>query len=1423
MSDPERPPSTPADHQAPTDTDPAAPRRPGRRGILRALWLLPLLVIVALVGAVGLLFSATGSRWLLDRVPGLSVTGPQGALARDFQAQALRYTLGPGRTLVLDTPEWTGWHLSWGEIRLDRLQARKITIEGAPPPPSDTPTRLPTQLIVPWVVRLDDVRVDEVALPALGEHPLRDLRARLHLAAGAAGQHTVELQRLRWDRWAVQGQARLQANAPLTLNATLQAGPDAVPPLPSSSPSSQAPVLPLPADSRLNLTLDGPLSRLQVATTLQTSGQSLTARAEVRPEAPLPVSQLDARFEALDLSALRSDWPASALTGRIQAHLPGPDGSATASPLTIDARVSNAAAGAWDLGRLPFHRVQLKTLSRVDEPRRGALESLEVALGTPEAPAGTVRGSGTWSALTGAPTDARLELALDQVEPARLSTSAPPLRLSGPIQVRYRTTAPAPAAASPHPVAVARPFLPSGAHVDAELALTGRTTAALPHGPGAGTPVSLQLRGTVDERSATLTSMSARAAEAQALGRLELRQTPTRDQTLWSATGQIDLQRFDPSVWWPAAGRTGTSRINARLDVDLRTPHAALSDPDPLARWRQVLGQARLALRPSQVLGVNTEGHLQLSRRQTAAPFLADVNLSAADTRVEGEVRLDPTTQVQQTQLKVRSPALERLQAWWRLVLPDLAPAGDLEASLQAAGRWPDWTTQGRLGSRRLSLGTRGQVQGLAGQWSLAAQPSAPFDLTLTAEQGRWDTTQLRRWTLRGTGQARQHEIRLDAQAVLGGTDPTRAPTARPLDAALKIAGGLTRDRQSLAWAGTVQQMEVRDPTPGHEMWNLRLGTPTSVRFEQSQTGSRTRTQATVGALRLEVAQARVLTEPLLWTSDGTQRQLRFKARMEPLPVAPLLAQLQPDFGWSGDLHLSGLVEVDASATGLRARASVQRDRGDLMVRDAQSGRPAQVLGLDTLKLALDAQDGRWRMTQQISGRDLGSLQGEQVVMAPPTAWVPPPTAPVRGQVQLDVTDLGRWGHWLPAGWRLSGRLHSQAAMGGTFGGPEFSGTLEGSGLSVRNPIEGVNWTDARLRLVMRGDHAQLEQFSMQAGPGRIQATGGVRLGAEPSATLDLQADRFAVLQRVDRRLVVSGTARLTLDRQLTRLDGRLTADEGRFDFSRSDAPSLGDDVSVQRRNGRGTEDATGSDPGRPDRKLQLDVTAQLGDAFRLTGRGLNTRLVGEVRLTSPQNKLAVHGEIRAVDGTYAAYAQKLTVDRGIITFTGVAENPRLNILAIRPDLEDQIAGVSVTGTAQNPRIRLYSEPSLTDTETLSWLILGRAPDGLGRTDLALLQRAAFALLAGEDQSPSIIERLGIDQFSVSQSDSDTRETVVSVGKQISRRWYLGYERSLNAETGTWQLIYRLAKRFTVRAQSGAENALDVIWTWKWGTDRTEP
>jgi translocation and assembly module TamB len=374
----------------------------------------------------------------------------------------------------------------------------------------------------------------------------------------------------------------------------------------------------------------------------------------------------------------------------------------------------------------------------------------------------------------------------------------------------------------------------------------------------------------------------------------------------------------------------------------------------------------------------------------------------------------------------------------------------------------------------------------------------------------------------------------------------------------------------------------------------------------------------------------------------------------------------------------------------------------------------------------------------------------------------------------------------------------------------------------VRNFVEGVNVSGGEVLISLQGDRARIEKFTANAGTGTLNIDGEALLGAQPSAQLQLKSDHFTVLGRVDRRIVTTGQAQLALGTEAIKLTGAFTIDEGLIDFSRSDAPALSPDVVVVRAAAGKTTGKTtpraDSPSAAPASNVVLDVNLNLGNQLQLRGRGLDTGLRGKLRLSAPAGRLAINGAVSTAEGTYAAYGQKLTLDRGLITFNGPPENPRLSIEATRPNTDVRV-GVMISGTAMTPRVRLFSEPELPEVDKLSWLVMGRASDGLGRGDAALLQTAAMALLSGEGDSlpDQLTKAIGIDEVSVKQGGSgDVRETVVALGKNLSRHWYVGYERGLNATAGSWQLIYRIARSFTLRAQSGEDNSLDVIWSWRW-------
>jgi translocation and assembly module TamB len=66
-------------------------------------------------------------------------------------------------------------------------------------------------------------------------------------------------------------------------------------------------------------------------------------------------------------------------------------------------------------------------------------------------------------------------------------------------------------------------------------------------------------------------------------------------------------------------------------------------------------------------------------------------------------------------------------------------------------------------------------------------------------------------------------------------------------------------------------------------------------------------------------------------------------------------------------------------------------------------------------------------------------------------------------------------------------------------------------------------------------------------------------------------------------------------------------------------------------------------------------------------------------------------------------------------------------------------------------------------------------------------------------------------------SDGSTSSSAtVTLGKRLSRDFYVAYESSMTGAMGTLYIFYDLSRRFTLRAQSGQQSAVDLIFTLRY-------
>ncbi len=1465
------------------------PDTAGRRGWPGALGQLAggLLLAVAAIAGAGwwTLSTEAGSTWLLTRastlVPMVEVSEPRGALLGDFSARQVRVKLSDdGSRVVIDELSWRGlklrpgdaaglWvHLGFAELRASRVD---VLIE-----PSKTPTASapPVDLGLPLQIDVDALQLDALHVPGLGDEPLREVRARLQLGAAGGAQHRVEGLQVAWQQLQARVSGRIDTHGAMALQAQVdllqapgaaQADTTAVAAA-STAPSADA-AQPIDLTGwQASLKLDGPLgapelrAELREAASETRAASSLDAQAQLRPFADWPLAGLHLKARELDLSRLLRQAPVTSLT--LEATL---QGDALDQPITASIDLSNGAAGRWSEGRVPLRSLQATLLSRSDDRSTLELQQFKAELGDGEQPAGVVQGQGVWNALR-----ASLDLTLAAVQPAKLDERAPSVRIDGPLSMvlHHPLAPPAEAGSTAQNAAAPDAAASPPMQVDIKLDLRGELLSAStpakakPH----ATPQALQLQL---DASVSALSIELREAKAQSQGAsASLSGTAQRSSQAdpWQAKGQGELIDFDPLPWWPgpeaSSWRRGPHRLNADMAFDVQLPDDVAAHPGA------VRGHAQLTVKRSVLANTPIEASVTLkSADDNRVDVRADMNL--AGNRVLGEGRLATDTgpaagRDDRWDLSLDAPVLEAISPLWRLLQPAAEQgsaattlSGALHGSARVDGRWPAMTLQGEAKANELRMDSITLQQAQA-RWRVgttesseidieasvshlkqlppAVQPPAPkAKASAAAAAPPAPSPSIEAATLRITGTAAEHRIELRAGSKV--QPPAWTETLQPDIAAqpgttlhLLSRGGLfAHQGQPLAgWRGSVQRLELG--SAGTADRSAEDGLPTWLGLQDI--GVQARWAGGPAALTVQPGQARLLGATVRWSQlswvngsagpGGKPAQIDVQMTFDPMPVAPVLNRLQPKFGWGGDLAMSGHINVHSEGQ-LVADIVVERSGGDLTVSDEVS---SQALGLEYLRLAASAQDGVWTFSPYVNGRTLGVVAGAVVVRTDAEALWPQPEAGIEGAMELDVANLGAWGAWVPTGWRLSGQLKASALFAGQFGTPAVNGRVSGQGLGVRNFVEGVNVSGGEVAISLNGERAVIETFTARAGTGTLAIAGGAQFGERPAAQLQIKADHFTLLGRVDRRIVTSGEAALNFAGDGSSLKGNFTIDEGLIDFTHSDAPTLSDDVVVVRTVVKKVKaakpaadpDAADADaPGTPTKAMALDVALDLGKKLQLRGRGLSTRLNGLLAITAPAGRLAVNGEVKLVRGKFSAYGQQLDIDPGSITFVGPPENPRLSIEAVRPNTDVRV-GVRVSGTAMNPRVRLFSEPELPEVDKLSWLVMGRASDGLGRSDTALLQAAAMALISGrgDGQAMQLVKAVGLDQLNVSQSTGEVQDTVFSLGKNLSRHWYVGYERGLNATGGNWQLIYRVARSFNLRAQSGEDNSVDAIWSWRW-------
>ncbi len=678
-----------------------------------------------------------------------------------------------------------------------------------------------------------------------------------------------------------------------------------------------------------------------------------------------------------------------------------------------------------------------------------------------------------------------------------------------------------------------------------------------------------------------------------------------------------------------------------------------------------------------------------------------------------------------------------------------------------------------------------GEVEGrLQASGTLAGGFSDPQAVLLaTGTNLRSKGIALKAATVKATGSLGRHTAELSARAEGLGAH------AEGLDMNAQLRGGW---QKSAGWSGEV--LALRNSGP----YSLQLRAPAALRVAPERI-ELAGVDATLAAGRLRIKE-------LVWS----EKRLQSSGEFNGLPAHWLLLTAGLAERLRSTLLLDGAWNL-ASTPRLTGEAWLRRSAGDLVLTD----RGELALGLDSASLKVIFADGRMNAAAEVAARyATGSLKAD-VAPEPgaPGIGITPRSA-VSFEASIGGIDLRAVAQPFFDEGRIDGRVAATLRGKGTLAEPYVTGSVRGDAIGVEIPPLGIFLKDGQLRAALEGESLTVSEFSIRGGEGRLTANGTLPLRlAKGSARLAWRADKFGLLERPDLRLVVSGSGEARIVEKRFSLSGSLRADRGYVELEQERLPKLGDDVVIV---GRERPPQRGKATRVP---LALDLQLDLGENLEIRGYGVDGKLTGQLQIeTDADGELRAYGRIRTVNATFLAYGHRLQVDPGIAIFDGPIDNPALQMTAWRRNQQVEV-GVQVSGNARAPRVQLVSNPPVSESERLSWLVLGRAPTDASKADLGLLQAAAGALLARGDQAPldrRIAKAFGLDEISL-RGSGEVADRVVAVGKRLSDRLYISYEQGLGTVASQLvKLDFSLTQRLAVRAETGTSSGIGLFYRFSW-------
>ena len=657
-------------------------------------------------------------------------------------------------------------------------------------------------------------------------------------------------------------------------------------------------------------------------------------------------------------------------------------------------------------------------------------------------------------------------------------------------------------------------------------------------------------------------------------------------------------------------------------------------------------------------------------------------------------------------------------------------------------------------------------------------QTNGHFEIDSTLTTIKTSDQTLKTASIKGQGTLADHQLTASATHTDGQIE-------------LSAKGGL----QNQQWRGTVQNLSLRDTPAG----NWRLTDPINLSVAANEFSS-----SMLCLVNQQGAQACI--KPA-WSA---QTGVNATGNLQRVPLVMLRPWLPENINPAGIANADYRLEQRAGKP--VGQLTLRLPNSSLSLRDTNGkietlnyANASADLALNDRQLDVQGQFDLVNYGQvRADGRlDLSPNDGNHRINARITAAMPDISWAQRFSTQID---------------QLKGSVNGNLLINGLLKNPSVTGEaklVNGQVLLVETGalLNGINLT-----MQANGADRALINGSLRAGPGQMTANGTLWLSDLPNwrAEVGLQGNNLKLMDTHEVQAWVTPNLQINASPTKIAITGNVVVPEGIITLRElpQGTNGLSEDVVIV---GRQTKARTPVLTNAQDSKLDIqpNVTIELGDKIKFSGFGLDARLTGKLQILRTRQDIVAEGVLNVVDGAYKAYGQNLTIEKGRLVFNGPIDNPGLDIRAIRTVEEGDIkVGISLAGTVKQPESTLFSTPQQTQSDTLSYLLTGRAMSTLSGDQSSLLMDAItqLGIAGGESLAQQLGGRLGIDEVGLKAKNGDIQQSELSLGKRLGPRLYVRYIVSLFDSLQRLAITYQINKRLQLEAKTGLNQSVDLIY-----------